>query len=172
MDKIICFLDYCGLSCQVSQSGGTRQGEMVTFRGHETARIDDKGRIKIPAKIKKLLDASNTSKLFATAITNDAVSLYPIPVWEAIESKVLELGRLHPKRRAFDKRVHYFGSEVDMDAQGRIPLKPIQRELLHNPENVVLLGCIDHLELFPAMEFTENERPAELTELDLEELGI
>jgi len=145
---------------------------MVTFRGHETARIDDKGRLKIPAKFKRALDSANLKTLFATAVTNDSLSLYPLPVWESIEAKVLELGRLHPKRRAFDKRVHYFGSEVEMDAQGRIPLKPIQRDLMNHPDEVVLLGCMDHLDVYPAAELTDDMRPEELTELDLEELGI
>ena len=145
---------------------------MVTFRGHETARIDDKGRLKIPAKFKRVLDASNTGVLFATAVTDEAISLYPLPVWESIEAKVLGLGMLDPRRRAFDRRVHYFGSELEMDAQGRICLKPVQRELIKNMDDVVLLGCMDHLDIYPAQTLSEEMRPGELTVHDLEELGI
>jgi len=145
---------------------------MVTFRGHEKARIDDKGRLKIPAKFMRLLGSTNSRTIFATAITNDAISLYPIAEWETIEAKVRNLGMLSPKRRMFDQRVHYYGTEVDMDAQGRISLKAVQRDLINNQDEVVILGCMDHLEVYSATELRNEKRPPELNEEDLGELGI
>jgi len=145
---------------------------MIAFRGQETARIDDKGRLKIPAKFKRVLEAAKAETLFATAVTDEAISLYPLSAWEAIESKVRNLGMLHPRRRVFDRRVHYFGSEVTMDKQGRVLLKSVQRELLNHQDEVVLLGCMDHLEMYSAASLRDDLKPAELTEQDLGELGI
>ncbi|PIE01956.1 MAG: hypothetical protein CSA81_09420 [Acidobacteria bacterium] len=145
---------------------------MVTFRGHETARIDDKGRLKIPAKFKRALTAANATTLFTTAITNEALSIYPLAAWEEIEAKVKDLGMLNPKRRMFDRRVHYFGSEVDMDSQGRISLKAVQRKLLNDSDEVVLLGCMEHIQVYAANSLNEEKVPEELTNMELGEMGI
>jgi len=145
---------------------------MVTrFRGHAEARLDNKGRLKMPAVFRKILENTYGASLFVTALTDDYLQIYPLQVWEEIEAKVNRLGAMNPLRRKFMTRANRCGSEVEMDSQGRILLKPSQRQLLGLQDDIVLIGCTDHLELWPAGEGQAGEGDAFSLE-DFSALGI
>lgn len=126
-----------------------------SLRGHADARIDEKGRLKMPAVFKKMLQES--ASLFITALTDDHLQIYPIGVWTEIEARVNELGKMHPLKRKFLTRVNRYGTEVEMDSQGRVPLKINQRELASIHDKVSLIGCSDYLELRPVAALAELE---------------
>jgi MraZ protein len=128
--------------------------------------------LKIPAAFKKALESSYGTTLFVTALTNEALQVYPMPVWESIEAKAGELGMMDPKRRRFLSRANRFGSEVEMDNQGRIPIKAIQKNILNHAEEVTLIGQMDHFEVHPAIPEVEQGAEEQLTEDDLRALGI
>jgi len=142
------------------------------LRGHAEARIDDKGRLKMPSTFKKTLEGAYGGALFITALTDEYLGIYPIQVWEEIESRVNDLGAMHPLKRKFLTRANRYGAEMEMDNQGRISLKPSQRELAGIKDNVVLIGCTDHLELWPAKEINELEGADSFTNEDFSLLGI
>lgn len=133
------------------------------LRGHAEARIDDKGRLKMPSAFKKTLEASYGNALFLTALTDEFLQAYPLPVWEEIEARVTGLGFLNPSRRRFLTRANRYGIESDMDAQGRVALKPIQRDLIGINDEVVLIGCLDHIQVWPAERLAGDEDPKALT---------
>jgi len=137
------------------------------FRGHAEARIDDKGRLKIPSNFKKSLEATYGRALFITALTNEYLQVYPLPVWEEIEARVAKLGLVDPTRRRFLTRVNRYGLDVEMDGQGRITLRPIQRELVSIKEHVVVIGCIDHIQIWPVDGLIESAVPEPLSADDL-----
>ena len=146
---------------------------MVTrFRGHADARIDDKGRLKMPATFKKSLEGHYGGRVFVTAVSNEYLQIYPIPVWEGIEEKINGLGSMNPLRRRFLTRVNRYGAEMEMDGQGRILLKPIQRKLAEIEDHVVLIGCSDHIELWPAAAMAELDDQDAFTNEDFMTLGI
>lgn len=145
---------------------------MVTrFRGHAEARLDSKGRLKMPAVFRKILENTYGASLFVTALTDDYLQIYPLQVWEEIEAKVNRLGAMNPLRRKFMTRANRCGSEVEMDNQGRILLKPSQRQLLGLQDDIVLIGCTDHLELWQAGESQAGDGDAFSLE-DFSALGI
>ena len=51
------------------------------FRGNAPARIDDKGRLKVPNTFKSLLESKYGRELFLTSLTGEYVRIYPMPVW-------------------------------------------------------------------------------------------
>lgn len=126
-------------------------GLMVTrFRGHAEARLDEKGRLKMPSVFRKIFENTYGASLFITALTDDYLQIYPLQIWEEIEAKVNRLGAMSPLRRKFMTRANRFGTEVEMDSQGRVSLKPNQRHLVNLEDQIVLIGCTDHLEMWPA----------------------
>ena len=58
------------------------------FRGHEQARIDDKGRLKVPNVFRAFLESKFGRELFLTSLTGEYVQLYPMPVWIDREEKL------------------------------------------------------------------------------------
>ncbi len=142
------------------------------LRGHAEARIDEKGRLKIPSAFRKNLESAYGGALFVTALTDEYIQIYPIQVWEDIESRVNDLGSMHPLKRKFLTRANRYGAEVEVDSQGRISLKQGQRELVGITDEVVLIGCTDHLELWPAGEIQDLDGKDGFTNEDFMTLGI
>ncbi len=142
------------------------------LRGHAEARIDEKGRLKMPSIFKKNLESTYGSTLFVTALTDEYLQIYPIQVWEEIEARVNALGAMHPLKRKFLTRANRCGAEVEMDTQGRVSIKPNQRGQVGITQDVVLIGCTDHIELWPGESMAELDGEDDFSAEDFMTLGI
>jgi MraZ protein len=118
------------------------------FRGHEQARIDDKGRLKVPNVFRALLEGEYGRELFVTSVLGESVLLYPMPVWTEKEKKLAGIPSMNPSRRRFFDRVNYHGQVVEIDTQGRVLLPVRLRETATMNGDVDVLGQYDHLEVW------------------------
>ena len=115
------------------------------LRGNHPARIDDKGRIKIPNGFRSLIESQYGRELFVTSVTGDYARLYPMAVWVEIERKLAQVPSTHPSKLRFLDRVNFFGQVVAMDKQGRVVLPQILRESAAMSGDVSVLGQQNHL---------------------------
>lgn len=115
------------------------------FRGSAPAKIDPKGRLKIPTDFRRFLDERYGRDLFVTSLQGDSALVYPLPVWEEIETRLDAMPSTNRTRERFLERVSYFGQQVTMDAQGRILVPQILREKAEITGEVVVSGRLDHL---------------------------
>jgi MraZ protein len=122
------------------------------LRGNYTARIDDKGRLKIPNAFRALVQKEHGSDLFVTSVTGESVRLYPMTVWNEIEEKLARVPTTHPARQKFFDRVSYFGQVAAFDVQGRV--------LIHNRlrESAGMAGEVDVLGHYKYLEVWNHER--------------
>jgi MraZ protein len=116
------------------------------FRGHEQARIDDKGRLKVPNVFRSFLESKYGRELFLTSLTGDYVRLYPMPVWLAIEEKLGRMPSTHPSRLRFLDRVNFFGQVAELDTQGRVLIPARLRDTAAIAGDVDVLGQYDYLD--------------------------
>ena len=65
-----------------------KNGQEGVFRGNAPARIDDKGRLKIPNAFRSLIETNYGRELFVTSLTGEFVRIYPMPVWVGIEQRL------------------------------------------------------------------------------------
>ena len=116
------------------------------FRGHEQARIDDKGRLKVPNVFRSFLESKYGRELFLTSLTGEYVRLYPMPVWLEIEEKVGKMPSTHPSRLRFLDRVSFFGQAAELDTQGRVLIPVRLRETAATSGDVDVLGQYNYLD--------------------------
>jgi MraZ protein len=116
------------------------------FRGHEQARIDDKGRLKVPNVFRSLLETKYGRELFLTSLSGDYVRLYPMPVWLDIEAKLGAMPSTHPSRLRFLDRVNFFGQVAELDTQGRVLVPARLRETAAIAGDVDVLGQFNYLD--------------------------
>src|SRR5262245_42596012 len=90
------------------------------FRGNAPAKIDDKGRLKVPTSFRALLESKYGRELFLTSLTGEYVRIYPMPVWLELEQKLSAMPSTHPSKLRFLDRVNYFGDSGELDTQGRV----------------------------------------------------
>ena len=137
------------------------------LRGNHPARIDDKGRLKVPNGFRTALEAEFGTELFITSVTGEHVRIYPMPVWVEIEKKLLAVPSSNPSRQRFLDRVNYFGQAASMDAQGRVVIPQLLRESAGLVGDVSVLGLQNQLavwdhdtlrdRLFKKEPFTEED---------------
>jgi MraZ protein len=146
------------------------------LRGNHPARIDDKGRLKIPNGFRTLIEAQYGAELFVTSVTGEYVRVYPMAVWLEVERKLAQVPSTNPSKLRFLDRVNFFGQVASMDAQGRVVLPQMLRESAAMAGEVSVLGLQNqlavwnqkrlHERLFKKEPFTEEDGRA------LSELGI
>lgn len=145
------------------------------LRGSSLAKLDGKGRLKLPAAFRALLEPTFGSDFYVTSIRGDSVRIYPMDVWIQVEARIAKASSLHPAVMRFKNAVNYFGQASPMDAQGRILVHPLLRERADVRGEVVVLGQQDFLEVWNRAVFEERLQADPLTDADLgalSDLGI
>src|SRR5512134_2323359 len=115
------------------------------LRGNHPARVDDKGRLKVPNGFRALVEAQYGLELFVTSVTGEYVRVYPMAVWLEIERKLAEVPSTNPSKQRFLDRVNFFGQATAMDKQGRVVTPPLLREAAAMSGEVCVLGLQNHL---------------------------
>ncbi len=145
------------------------------LRGNHTARIDDKGRLKIPNAFRALIEKTHGAELFVTSLTGESVRMYPMPVWLALEEKLARTPTTLPARSKFLDRVNYFGQTAAIDAQGRVLIHPRLRESAGMDGDVDVFGLYDRLEVWNHERFVTRLQADPFNDADakaLSEFGI
>jgi transcriptional regulator MraZ len=146
------------------------------FRGSSPAKIDDKGRLKIPTDFRRVLeDRHGSPDLFVTSVLGDSALIYPLPVWEELEARLVAMPSTNPVRTRYLERVNYFGQQAQLDLQGRILIPQILRESAGMNGDVVVTGQLDHLVVWNHDRFLARLKEQPFTEDDyraLSELGL
>ena len=146
----------------------------MKLRGNCPAKVDEKGRLKIPAVF---LDALKEygNQFYITSTTGESARIYPMKVWSAIEDRLEKVPTQNRAKRKFLMRTSYFGQTVDMDAQGRVLLPSVLREEAQMKGDVDVFGSLDYLEVFNHVRMLDELKNSPYTEDDdkaLEDLGI
>jgi MraZ protein len=145
------------------------------FRGSAPAKIDDKGRLKIPTDFRRYLEERYGLDLFVTSVQGDSALLYPLPVWEEIEARLQAMPSTDRTKNRFLERVSYFGQQLRLDVQGRIVVPQILRESAGMSGDVVVSAHLDHLVVWSRDRFLTRLTEQPFTEDDyrtLAERGI
>jgi MraZ protein len=118
------------------------------FRGNAPARIDDKGRLKVPNAFRALLEGKHGRELYLTSLTGDSVRIYPMPVWLDVEQKLSEVPSTHHAKLRFLDRVSYYGQAGELDAQGRVLIPARLRDAATMAGDVDVLGQYNYLDVW------------------------
>ena len=149
--------------------------EQKGLRGSAPARIDDKGRLKVPTTFRGVIQDQQGLDVFVTSVTGESVRIYPLPIWLDMERKLLAMPGNHPSRLKFLDRVNYYGQTAELDQQGRVSIPPHLRESASMVGDVRVIGRIDHIEVWNEEKFTDKLRREAWTDEDglrLSEHGV
>lgn len=128
------------------------------FRGNIPAKIDEKGRLKLPSGFKALMDAASVTVFFVTSTDGKSAEIWPLPEWEKVEARLAKYSSYDPAVRDFMNVVNYYGLQVEMDNQGRILLPQILRNKAKLDAEVTVMGQIKYLAVHNREVF-ESEAP-------------
>ena len=145
------------------------------LRGNYPARIDEKGRLKIPVPFKEELERTYGDKFCVTSLDGQYVRIYPFEEWTQIEEKLSRNPTFNRTRRKFLDRANYFGQIVTWDKQGRVLIPTVLRETAEMKGDVAVLGNLTYLTVWNNERFLAEISNNPITADDeriLDELGI
>jgi MraZ protein len=140
------------------------------FRGASVLTLDVKGRMAMPAKYRDQLMTSCNGRLIITVDRDRCLLLYPLPAWEEIEFQLTQLPGLDQHVRHLLRNLMGSSEELELDAQGRIRLRPALREFANLEKRVALVGLGRKFELWNEETWVE-QRDAWFKDSESQELN-
>ena len=140
--------------------------------GHAPAKVDDKGRLKIPAGFRKVIEERYGADCFITSTDGERAVIYPMPVWYDFQGRMAKVPSTSQAKAKLLERVNYFGQTGTIDAQGRVLVPAVLRNVAGIADDVVVLGNTDHLIVWNEERIQKRLSDNPLTSEDWKELEL
>ena len=139
--------------------------------GHSPATVDEKGRLKVPANFRKVIEDKYGSECFITSTDGERALIYPMPVWFDFQGRLSKVPSTSVAKAKLLERVNYYGQDVTLDGQGRVLIPQILRDAVKLPAEVVVTGNIDHLVVSDRGALEGRLTTEDFTDADYDELA-
>lgn len=127
----------------------TVDSAMASFYGTETYAIDHKGRISVPAPMRRAASKKNVANaFFLVAGFEGCLALYTPDEWRRVEDRLRLIPMGDRRGRAFARAFLMDACKVSVDAQGRVAIPPALIGRAGLGKEAVLLGQVDRIEIW------------------------
>lgn len=95
----------------------------IGFSGNPKAKLDERGRLKMPAEFKAFIEkkyGKDFNAFYITSQDGETAEIFPMPEWQQQMAKILKMPKSHPARVKLLERYNLYGDRADMDPQGRL----------------------------------------------------
>lgn len=124
-------------------------------------RLDDKGRLKLPAEFQHFLESLSEKQLFVTSLDRRIAQIYPIAVWRENE-RFFENYRENPQvAQDIAFNANDLGADAEMDSQGRVLFNTTLRsELDLQSQQLHLYAYRGHIRVLTEASYQERRQRA------------
>lgn len=145
---------------------------MAVLRGNHPAKVDPKGRLKLPAVFKERMESAQVSQFFITSINGTSAQIWPLPEWEKQEALLNDASTMDEAVEKYLNFTSYFGQQVGIDGEGRVLLPQILRQRAKLDGEVAIFQKPKYLEVFDQASFEEKLLANPLNASDHESLKL
>ncbi len=142
------------------------------LRGNYPARIDEKGRLKVPAQFKEELERSYKGEFWVSSPDGQHAWIYPMEEWNKVEERLLNGSVSSQLRHKFLDRANYYGQVAKWDLQGRILIPAQLREAAQIKGHVAVLGNLTYLTVKNNDRYLAEIKDDPITTEELDALGL
>jgi MraZ protein len=143
------------------------------FRGSHITRVDEKGRLKMPAEFKRQIDEEYGGQFYITSRDGKVGEIHPMREWEQFETKLAAVPSFNPAKQKLLKWINYFGQTAEMDGQGRVLLPQLLREKAKLMSEVVVSGNEGFLKVENHQDYEQGLEPMTMEDqIELSKVGI
>ena len=121
---------------------------MSSFKGSYAYSVDSKGRINIPARLRKYVSPEANDTFVITRGYDQCLYLYPQDEWTRLEQDIRQLSSTNPKHRFFMRRLLEWATESQLDGQFRITLPKDILQFAGMENDVLIIGVLEHIEVW------------------------
>lgn len=133
---------------------------MSRFRGRFDYSIDEKGRVNIPAKFRKMLAPEAEETFVICRAPDGCLWAYPQDAWEKFEDS-LDAMPVTREANKFQRQIQNSLTDSQLDKQGRIALTPLQMEIAGITKDVTIIGRRHYLEIWDTKRFEGYTGPGD-----------
>ncbi|MBI2485247.1 division/cell wall cluster transcriptional repressor MraZ [Candidatus Uhrbacteria bacterium] len=127
------------------------------FFGEYRHRLDEKGRVAIPARFRDALKRGAV----VTRGLDTSLFLFPKEEWDKLAKRLASLPLGRATSRALSRLMLAGAMEVDVDKQGRVGLPDYLRHYSGIRKEIVFAGVFDRIELWDPARWESYKRSAE-----------
>jgi len=125
------------------------------FRGQFSYSVDSKGRISIPAKLRKHVSPESNDTFVMTQGTTTCIDIYPLDQWQLFEAKLLTLNPFQPNDANFIRMISQYATEDTLDSQSRIMVPQALLQYAKIDKEVLIHGALKKIELWNPQVYVE-----------------
>lgn len=143
---------------------------MIHFYETYECKIDDKGRLKLPSALIKLLQSSdNKNFVIKRSVFQECLEVYPMKPWEKLMSKINNLNRFVKKNADFIRMFTAGVKNIELDASERILIPKDLKQFANLHKEIVIAGASELFEIWDKAKYekaisTNEEDFGKLTE--------
>ena len=144
----------------------------ISFTGEYHNSLDQKNRLNIPAKFRKVLDPVNDRTFVLTRGFDQCLVLYPLEDWSQVEAQLSKLSSIRGKHRSFVRSVTRYAISVQYDSQGRIQIPDTLLSYSSIKKEATVIGMINKIELWdPSILSQQDVREDNIADKDFDDLA-
>ena len=147
---------------------------MINLIGTYECTVDNKGRIMIPAQLKKQLDGFTKEPfILKRSVFQNCLELFPYSEWKLMMDKVNKLNRFVKKNNDFIRMYTAGVKPIDLDSNGRLLVPKDLIAISKLTKHVVLSSSINIIEIWDKDEYEKsiNDPKVDFAKLTEEVMG-
>jgi MraZ protein len=135
---------------------------MSGFKGRFNYSVDNKGRMNIPAKLRKSISPEANDSFIITRGFEQCLFVYPLDEWNKLEQSIRELSPSNAQHRYFERALLQWATESPLDGQFRIIIPQELLKFAGIENEVMIIGVLERIEVWNPAIFDEymNTQPA------------
>lgn len=129
---------------------------MSSFKGRYLYTVESKGRIAVPAKLRKTLSA--LGGIVITRGFEQCLYLYPQEEWKKVEEFIRGLSFLDARQRNFGRTLFQWAMDAELDTQSRISVPQELLKYAGITNDVLIIGVVDRIEMWDPAVYEEYQK--------------
>jgi len=121
---------------------------MIQLLGEFDCKLDAKGRLMVPAALKKQLPEAEKEGFIINRGFEKNLVIYPKSVWNEVLAEVSKLNTYDTEVRMFVRSFTRGATEINLDAAGRVLIPKSLAEYAGLGNDIVLAGQLDKIEVW------------------------
>ncbi len=128
---------------------------MPSFKGQYQHSVDNKGRVSLPAKLRKSLNPEAQEHFTILRGLERCLYVYPQDEWQKVEDKLSKINSFTKEGRTVKRNFLRFAEDLSLDNQNRIPLSASLREWSEIDGQAIFIGSGERIEVWSPEQLEE-----------------
>lgn len=145
----------------------------IGFSGNPTAKLDERGRLKMPAEFKAFIEkkyGKDFNAFYITSQDGETAEIFPMTEWQQQMGKILKMPKSHPARMKLLASYNLYGGRADMDPQGRLQFPEELRNTAELTGDVKISGEGNFLRVTSLKKLRESVKANPMTAQEIDSL--